>query len=170
MAPTILLLQHLNKTQQDNSVNVVKMAEEGFELRAEDNDLPTSSLACLHLRDEAVVINEGTNHMVDNPEPQSVFAVMMSSALNQSREQMDIPMATRPEPSPAVQGKIFKHQYWYFNDKTNSDAFDHYNKQLKMIAETISQICWLCVTSSFFVQNIFKPNYGLVFIQVECCK
>ncbi|XP_036969548.1 phosphatidylinositol 3-kinase regulatory subunit gamma-like isoform X2 [Acanthopagrus latus] len=79
------------------------MAEEGFELRAEDNDLPTSSLACLHLRDEAVVINEGTNHMVDNPEPQSVFAVMMSSPLNQSREQMDIPMATRPEPSPAVQ-------------------------------------------------------------------
>ncbi|XP_029285321.1 phosphatidylinositol 3-kinase regulatory subunit gamma-like [Cottoperca gobio] len=84
------------------------MAEEGFQLRAlncaEDNklqpaDFPTSSLASLHLRDEAVVIN----HMGDNPEPHSVFSVMTSSLPNQSRQQTDISMATRPEPSPAVQ-------------------------------------------------------------------
>ncbi|XP_070816941.1 phosphatidylinositol 3-kinase regulatory subunit gamma-like [Chaetodon trifascialis] len=84
------------------------MAEEGFQLRAEDNELqvadfPTSSLASLHLRDEAVVINESTNHMVDNPEPHSVFPVMMSTLFNQSRQQTDISMATRSEPSPAVQ-------------------------------------------------------------------
>lgn len=86
------------------------MAEEGFQLRAEDNglqpaDFPTSSLASLHLRDEAAVINESTNHMVDNPEPHSVLPVMMSSPLTQSRQETDISMATRPEPSPAVQGK-----------------------------------------------------------------
>ncbi|XP_019125387.1 phosphatidylinositol 3-kinase regulatory subunit gamma isoform X2 [Larimichthys crocea] len=84
------------------------MAEEGFQLRAEDNglqpaDFPTSSLASLHLRDEAAVINESTNHMVDNPEPHSVLPVMMSSPLTQSRQETDISMATRPEPSPAVQ-------------------------------------------------------------------
>lgn len=91
------------------------MAEEGFQLRAfdcaEDDELqpadfPTSSLASLHLRDDAVVINTSTNHMVDNPEPHSVFAVMMSLPLNQSQQQGDISMATRSEPSPAVQGKI----------------------------------------------------------------
>ncbi|XP_076582110.1 phosphatidylinositol 3-kinase regulatory subunit gamma-like isoform X1 [Chaetodon auriga] len=84
------------------------MAEEGFQLIAEDNELqatdfPTSSLASLHLRDEAVVISESTNHMVDNPEPHSVFPVMMSTLFNQSRQQTDISMATRSEPSPAVQ-------------------------------------------------------------------
>ncbi|XP_074490819.1 phosphatidylinositol 3-kinase regulatory subunit gamma-like isoform X3 [Sebastes fasciatus] len=90
----------------------MKMAEEGFHLRAldyaEDDELqpadfPTSSLASLHLRDEAVVIDESTNHMGDNPELHSVFSVMTSSPLNQSRQQTDISMATRPEPSPAVQ-------------------------------------------------------------------
>ncbi|XP_041791174.1 phosphatidylinositol 3-kinase regulatory subunit gamma-like [Chelmon rostratus] len=84
------------------------MAEDGFQLRAEDNELQpadflASSLASLHLRDEAVVINESTSHMVDNPEPHSVFPVMMSSLFNQSRQQTDISTATRPEPSPAVQ-------------------------------------------------------------------
>ncbi|XP_054458827.1 phosphatidylinositol 3-kinase regulatory subunit gamma-like [Anoplopoma fimbria] len=87
------------------------MAEEGFQLRAlncaEDNkpqpaDFPTSSLASLHLRDEAVVIDESTNHMGDDPEHHSVFSVM-SSPLNQSQQQTDISTATRPEPSPAVQ-------------------------------------------------------------------
>ncbi|KAL7397727.1 hypothetical protein ABVT39_027115 [Epinephelus coioides] len=91
------------------------MAEEGFQLRALDcaedkelqpADFPTSSLASLHLRDEAVVINESTNHMGDNPEPHSVFSVMMSSPLNQSRQQSDISVATRPEPSPAVQESL----------------------------------------------------------------
>ncbi|XP_042338700.1 phosphatidylinositol 3-kinase regulatory subunit gamma-like [Plectropomus leopardus] len=91
------------------------MAEKGFKFRAlnstEDDELqpadfPMSSLASLHLRDEAVVINKSTNHMEDNPEPHSVFPVMMSSSLNQSRQQTDISMATRPEPSPAVPGKI----------------------------------------------------------------
>ncbi|XP_075944764.1 phosphatidylinositol 3-kinase regulatory subunit gamma-like isoform X2 [Anarhichas minor] len=86
------------------------MAEEGFQLRAlncaEDNELqqadfPTSSLASLHLRDEAVVINESTNHMGDNPEPHSVVSVT-SSPLNQSQQQTDTSGA-RPEPSPAVQ-------------------------------------------------------------------
>ncbi|XP_035509876.1 phosphatidylinositol 3-kinase regulatory subunit gamma-like isoform X1 [Morone saxatilis] len=91
------------------------MAREGFQLKAFDNkdrtednelqpaDFPTSSLASLHLRDEAVVINENINHMVDNPEPHSVFPEMMSSLLNQSQQQTDISMATRPEPSPAAQ-------------------------------------------------------------------
>ncbi|XP_033478073.1 phosphatidylinositol 3-kinase regulatory subunit gamma-like [Epinephelus lanceolatus] len=91
------------------------MAEEGFQLRALDcaedkelqpADFPTSSLASLHLRDEAVVIHESTNHMGDNPEPHSVFSVMMSSPLNQSRQQSDISVATRPEPSPAVQESL----------------------------------------------------------------
>ncbi|KAK5930635.1 hypothetical protein CgunFtcFv8_026855 [Champsocephalus gunnari] len=84
------------------------MAEEGFQLRtlnsAEDTELQpadftTSSLASLHLRDEAVVIN----HMGDNPEPHSALFVMMSSTLNQSQQQTDISMATGFEPSPAVQ-------------------------------------------------------------------
>ncbi|XP_078114255.1 phosphatidylinositol 3-kinase regulatory subunit gamma-like [Sander vitreus] len=82
------------------------MAEKGFQLRALNcaEDFPTTSLASLHLRDEAVVINESTNHMGDNPEPHSVFSVMMSSPPhNQSRQQTDISVATRPEPSPAVQ-------------------------------------------------------------------
>lgn len=98
------------------------MAEEGFQLGAEDElqpaDFPTSSLASLHLRDEAADTNESTNHMVDNPESHSVFPVMVSSPLNQSGQQTDISMATRPEPSPAAQGKvkgailsISKHQY-----------------------------------------------------------
>ncbi|XP_032382811.1 phosphatidylinositol 3-kinase regulatory subunit gamma isoform X2 [Etheostoma spectabile] len=81
------------------------MAEKGFQLRALNcaEDFPTTSLASLHLRDEAVVINESTNHMGDNPELHSVFSVMMSSPHNQSRQQSDISIATRPEPSPAVQ-------------------------------------------------------------------
>ncbi|TDH08681.1 hypothetical protein EPR50_G00100670 [Perca flavescens] len=81
------------------------MAEKGFQLRSLNcaEDFPTTSLASLHLRDEAVVINESTNHMGDNPEPHSVFSVMTSSPHNQSRQQTDISMATRPEPSPAVQ-------------------------------------------------------------------
>nr|XP_046246892.1 phosphatidylinositol 3-kinase regulatory subunit gamma-like [Scatophagus argus] len=84
------------------------MAEQGFQLRAEDDEhqpaeLPTSSLASLHLRDETVVTNESTNHMVDNPEPHSVFPVMMSSPRIQSQQQTDMTVATRPEPSSAVQ-------------------------------------------------------------------
>ncbi len=121
------------------------MAEEGFQLRAFDSkdcaeddelqpaDSPTSALASLHLRDEAVVVNERTNHMVDNPEPHSVFTGMMSLPLNQSQQQTDISMATRPEPSPAVQGKIkgamlsiFKYQYSYHCDDNSNcdDAFE----------------------------------------------
>ncbi|XP_035807910.2 phosphatidylinositol 3-kinase regulatory subunit gamma-like isoform X2 [Amphiprion ocellaris] len=84
------------------------MAAESFQLWTEDNelqpaDLPMSLLASLHLRDEAVVINENTNHMGDNPEPHPVFPVMMSSLLNQSRQQADISMSSRPEPPPADQ-------------------------------------------------------------------
>lgn len=93
------------------------MAEESFQLRpvnskdcAEDNELCPAdftlpSLASLHLRDKAVVINESTNHMGDNPEPPSVFPMMMSSTFNQSQEQADISMAIGPELSPADQGK-----------------------------------------------------------------
>lgn len=69
-------------------------------------DFPTSSLASLHLRDDDVVINEGTNHMLDNPELYSVVPVTTSSPLNQSQRQKDISVDTRPEPSPAVHGKI----------------------------------------------------------------
>lgn len=86
------------------------MAEEGFQLRAEDElqsaDFPASSLASLHLRDEATVINQSTKHMVDNPEPHSVFPVMMSSPLTQSEQQADISTASRPEPSPTARGKV----------------------------------------------------------------
>lgn len=92
------------------------MAEEGSQLRPvdstdneEDNslqpaDFPISLLASLHLSDKDVVINEST--YVDNPEPHSVFPVTMSSLHNQSQQQMDKSLDTRPEPSPAVQSKI----------------------------------------------------------------
>ncbi len=98
------------------------MAEKDFQHRKEDNkfqpaDFPTSSLATLHLRDEAVVINESTNFMVDNPEPHSVFPVMMSASMNQSRKQTTISMATRLDPSPAVQGKIKRCYIKYFKAK-----------------------------------------------------
>ncbi|CAJ1060871.1 phosphatidylinositol 3-kinase regulatory subunit gamma-like [Xyrichtys novacula] len=91
------------------------MAEEGFQLRAHDSkdcaegsklqpaDFPASTLASLHLRDDDVVINEGTNHMLDNPEPHSVVPVAASSLLNQSQQQKDISEDTRPESLPAVQ-------------------------------------------------------------------
>ncbi|XP_074523562.1 phosphatidylinositol 3-kinase regulatory subunit gamma-like isoform X2 [Halichoeres trimaculatus] len=90
------------------------MAEECFQHRAynskdcaEDSklqpaDFPTSSLASLHLRDDDVVINESTNHMLDNPELHSVIPVTTSSPLNQSQPQKDTSVDTRPEPSPAV--------------------------------------------------------------------
>lgn len=109
------------------------MADEGFRVWTEDielqpADFPTSSLASLHLMDEAVVINENTNHMGDNPEPHSVCPLMMSSPLNQSQQLTDMSMAIRPEPSPADQGKIkdaiysiFTHQY------INNDLFDNSN-------------------------------------------
>lgn len=89
----------------------MKMADEGFHVWTEDielqpADFPASSLASLHLMDEAVVINENTNQMGDNPEPHSVCPLMMSSPLNQSQQLTDICMATSPEPSPADQGKI----------------------------------------------------------------
>ena len=81
------------------------MADEGFRL-AEDDELQiTSSLASLHLRDEAAAIDESDDHMGNNPEPRSVFSAVTSSPLNQSQQQTDISMATRPEPSPAAQGK-----------------------------------------------------------------
>ncbi|XP_059197385.1 phosphatidylinositol 3-kinase regulatory subunit gamma-like [Centropristis striata] len=79
------------------------MAEESFRALdcSEDHalrpaDSPTSSLASLHLRDEVI------DHMGDNPEPHSVFSVMMSSPHNQSGQQTDTSMASRPEPSPAA--------------------------------------------------------------------
>ncbi|XP_040039405.1 phosphatidylinositol 3-kinase regulatory subunit gamma isoform X1 [Gasterosteus aculeatus] len=85
------------------------MAEAGFHLKAlnsaEDNelqqaDLPTSSLASLHLRDRAAAINQSANRTGDNPGPHSVFS--SSSLLNQSQRQTDVPVASRPEPSPAA--------------------------------------------------------------------
>ncbi|XP_068599584.1 phosphatidylinositol 3-kinase regulatory subunit gamma-like [Brachionichthys hirsutus] len=86
------------------------MAEEGFQLRVGDElqtaDLPTSSLASLHLTDEAAVIKESTKHMEDNPEPRSVFPVMVSSLLSQSQRQPVISIATRPEPSPANEALV----------------------------------------------------------------
>lgn len=94
------------------------MAEEGSQLGSEDElqpaDFLTSSLASLHFREEAVVNSESSNHMVDNPEPHSIFPVRMPSLLTQSKQQTDIFKATSPEPSPAVQGRgnggiIFKH-------------------------------------------------------------
>lgn len=99
----------------------VKMAEAGFHLKAlnsaEDNelqqaDLPTSSLASLHLRDRAAAINQSANRTGDNPGPHSVFS--SSSLLNQSQRQTDVPVASRPEPSPAAPGKMWffpTHQY-----------------------------------------------------------
>lgn len=85
------------------------MAEEGLQLPAADEpqtaDFPTSSLASLHLTDGAAVVKGSTEHVVDNPEPRSLFPVMMSSPLTQSQQQRDISIATGPEPSAAVQGK-----------------------------------------------------------------
>ncbi|KAM8874643.1 phosphatidylinositol 3-kinase regulatory subunit gamma-like isoform 2-T3 [Spinachia spinachia] len=87
------------------------MAEAGFHLRAlnsaEDNelqqaDLPTASLASLHLRGRAAGIDQSADPAGDNPGPHSVFPVM-SPLLNQSQQQTDTCAATRPEPSPAVQ-------------------------------------------------------------------
>ncbi|XP_075878804.1 phosphatidylinositol 3-kinase regulatory subunit gamma-like isoform X2 [Nelusetta ayraudi] len=75
--------------------------EEGSRLSATD-ELLTSSLASLNLRDESAIVDGSTNHMVDNPEPHSVSPVMMSSPLNQSQQWTKISMATRPEPSPAA--------------------------------------------------------------------
>lgn len=94
------------------------MAKEGSKLRpvdsinyTEDNevqpaDFPSSSLASLHLRDEAVVIDESKNHMGDTTEPHSVCPVMRSSVCNQSQQQIDKSLDTRPVPSPAVQGEV----------------------------------------------------------------
>lgn len=79
--------------------------EEGSQLSATD-ELLTSSLALLHLRDESSIVNGSANHMVDNPEPHSVSPVMMSSPLNQSQQWTKISMDTRPEPSPAAHGKV----------------------------------------------------------------
>ncbi|KAM7409647.1 hypothetical protein PAMA_001236 [Pampus argenteus] len=53
--------------------------------------------------EEALVINENTNHMGDNPEPHSVCPLMTSSPLNQSQQLTDMSMTTRPESSPADQ-------------------------------------------------------------------
>ncbi|XP_028299907.1 phosphatidylinositol 3-kinase regulatory subunit gamma-like isoform X2 [Gouania willdenowi] len=64
---------------------------EGDELQPAD--LPTSSLAALHLRDEAVVMNQNTNHMRDDSQHHPVFPEMTSSLLNQSQVQAD---GTRP--------------------------------------------------------------------------
>ncbi|XP_041863144.1 phosphatidylinositol 3-kinase regulatory subunit gamma-like [Melanotaenia boesemani] len=86
-------------------VSDVKMAAKSFQRWTEDQlqpvDLPTSSLASLHLRDEAVVTNENTSHMEDNPKPYPTFPAMMSSLLNQSRQQAEMSVDTRPEPPPA---------------------------------------------------------------------
>lgn len=87
--------------------------EEGSRLSATD-ELLTSSLASLNLRDESAIVDGSTNHMVDNPEPHSVSPVMMSSPLNQSQQWTKISMATRPEPSPAAHGKVKKRLYEAF--------------------------------------------------------
>ncbi|KAM6921880.1 phosphatidylinositol 3-kinase regulatory subunit gamma-like isoform 1-T2 [Xenentodon cancila] len=83
------------------------MAAESFQPWTEDElqptDVPTSSLASLHLRDKAVVTNESTVHMGDKPEPDPIVPVMMSSLPDQSRQQADIYMVTRPDPPPADQ-------------------------------------------------------------------
>ncbi|XP_047443877.1 phosphatidylinositol 3-kinase regulatory subunit gamma-like isoform X2 [Mugil cephalus] len=85
----------------------MKMASENFhpwtkESELQTADLPVLSLASLHLRDEAVVISENTNHMGDNPEPHRAYPVM-SSLLTQRRQQAEISMASRPELPPADQ-------------------------------------------------------------------
>lgn len=87
------------------------MADQNLQHSTEDDNLQpadylTSSLASLHLRDEAVVTNENTNQIGDNPETGSVCPVVMSSMFNQSRQQGDISMAIMPESHPADQGKI----------------------------------------------------------------
>ncbi|XP_029938772.1 phosphatidylinositol 3-kinase regulatory subunit gamma-like isoform X2 [Salarias fasciatus] len=84
------------------------MAADRSQLRIEDNqlqpaDLPTSSLASLHLRDEAVVTNENSNHMGNNPELCPSFPVMMPSLLNQSQTQADMSMASIVTAVPADQ-------------------------------------------------------------------
>lgn len=80
------------------------MADEAFPLRAEDNkpqsaDFPTSSFASLHLMDKKI------EHKMDNPEPHSVSPLLTPSPLNQSQQQRDISIVTRPKPSLVDQGK-----------------------------------------------------------------
>lgn len=93
----------------------MKMAEDGFQRGADDQlqpaDLPTSSLASLHLRDEAVVINDIINHMVYNPESHSVSPVNMSSPLTKSQQQTDLSTGTSPKNSPAFKGMVCQYQY-----------------------------------------------------------
>ncbi|XP_013129128.2 phosphatidylinositol 3-kinase regulatory subunit gamma-like isoform X1 [Oreochromis niloticus] len=84
------------------------MADQNLQHSTEDSNLqpadyPTSSLASLHLRDEAVVTNENTNQIGDNPETHLVYPVVMSSMLNQSQQQGDISMAIMPEPQQTDQ-------------------------------------------------------------------
>lgn len=81
--------------------------EEGSRLSAKD-ELLTSSLALLHLRDEPTIVNGSINHMVDNPESHSVSPVMMSPSLNQPQQWTKISMDTRPVPSLAAHGKVTK--------------------------------------------------------------
>lgn len=82
----------------------MKMEEDGFQLGAhqelQPDDYPT--LASLCLTEEAAVISQSTDHMVDNPEPHSRLPGMMSSPIIQSKQQKE---TTDVEPCQAVQGK-----------------------------------------------------------------
>lgn len=85
----------------------MKMEEDGFQLGDHEElqpaDYPTSSLASLHLMEDAAVISRSADHMVDNPEHRSGFPGMTSSLSTQSKQQKD---STNVEPCPAVQGKV----------------------------------------------------------------
>ncbi|CAG5863940.1 unnamed protein product [Menidia menidia] len=81
------------------------MAANSFQLCTEEElrqiDPPLSSIESLHLRDEAVVMNENATRTGDNPDPYPMAPVMMSSLLDQSHQKADVPTASRAEPPPA---------------------------------------------------------------------
>ncbi|XP_017269013.1 phosphatidylinositol 3-kinase regulatory subunit gamma isoform X2 [Kryptolebias marmoratus] len=83
------------------------MAADSFQRRTEDElhpgNPPTSMLASLHLRDEALVTDENMTHTEDNPEP---CPAMTSSHLNQSQQEAGPAPPARQEFLGTEKGQI----------------------------------------------------------------
>ncbi|XP_015235776.1 PREDICTED: phosphatidylinositol 3-kinase regulatory subunit gamma-like isoform X2 [Cyprinodon variegatus] len=79
---------NLSKTKLDNSVNVVKMAAEHFQLGTDEELQAASSLASLHLRDGFGIRNP--TNMDENPEPDPALPAITSSPLSQSQQHVKI--------------------------------------------------------------------------------
>ncbi|XP_038157866.1 phosphatidylinositol 3-kinase regulatory subunit gamma-like isoform X2 [Cyprinodon tularosa] len=79
---------NLSKTKLDNSVNLVKMAAEHFQLGTDEELQAASSLASLHLRDGFGIRNP--TNMDENPEPDPALPAITSSPLSQSQQHAEI--------------------------------------------------------------------------------